>query len=607
MTLPGTYARLLAVTWGKPVSGCFSGLWLDWIFFLAFWPVGFGILPARRFCQFFFSFGHPSTFGLFVDLFAMGVECVKTCVIHASEMMANYEKARVIALLRESIDFERLSAIQFCPRGLIRITFKNASDKEDFARMGSLALDGHDLSVTSSDKPPSLVYVHYFPAEGNDALICDELSKYGEIVNIKHQSFSGIPGLLTGSRILTMVLSDPVPAEFRIDDYPVRVWYRGIPPFCQICKVNGHKAADCQFNGKCRRCGSPDHKAHACTRPWGHSVVPMEVAVPVVVPDPPETVVPAVSDSSVLDECVDEPVEDVEDEAPVAENVAVVGEIADVVEEVEVADKEEGEVVDEDVEVGTPAGAPVLCPSGRVSGSVPSVPVVEAVSTCSVLSPVASCRIFTPELRRKFFVGYRAMLCRCSGNAAFVFSHKDFKLCGVSPADDPDRVRITYENGAVSIVDTNLIRMSKVDTSDEPSEVEFAQFILKVKDDPSYRISFRGSIVDMVGPTEHSNVLWVEFSDHTGLQCRKLPAKALSVKNIALKSNSSGINNVNEAPSPSAGANVNNVNKADDGFVNVARSSSRSVVPTAAVLAAELLKRATPPSVVGVPKCRKKL
>ena len=67
VTLPGTHARLLAVTWGKPVSGCFSGLWLDWIFFLAFWPVGFGILPAHRFCQ-FFSFGHPSTFGLFVDL-----------------------------------------------------------------------------------------------------------------------------------------------------------------------------------------------------------------------------------------------------------------------------------------------------------------------------------------------------------------------------------------------------------------------------------------------------------------------------------------------------------------------------------------------------------
>ena len=551
----------------------------------------------------------------------MVLECVKTCVIHASEMVASYEKARVIELLRECLDFEELSAIQFCPRGLIRVTFKDAADKEDFVRVGSLTLDGHDLCVTSSDKPHSFVYVHYFPVEGDDALICDELGKYGKVVSVKHQSFSGIPGLLTGSRVLTMVLSDPVPAEFRIGDYPVRVWYKGIPPFCQICKVSGHKAADCQFNGKCRRCGSPDHKAHACTRPWGQSAVPMEVAVPVVVPDPPETVVPAVSDSSVSDEGADEPVEDVEDEAPVAESVAVVGEIADVVEEVEVADEEEGEVVEE---VGTPAGAPVLCPSGRVSGSVPSVPVVEsvqvasgpaavsgpsgppqAVCTRSVLSPVASCKIFTPELRRKFFEGYRALLCRSSGNAAFVFSYKDFKLCGVSPAGDPDRVRITFENGAVSIVHANLIRMSRVDTSDEMSEVEFAQFILKVKDDPSYRISFRGSIVDAVGPTEHSNALWVEFSDHSGSQGRMLPAKALNVKEIALKSNS--VNNVNEAPSSSAGANVNNVNKADDGFVNVTRSSSRSVVPTAAVLAAELLKRTTPPSVVGVPKCRKKL
>ena len=90
-----------------------------------------------------------------------------------------------------------------------------------------------------------------------------------------------------------------------------------------------------------------------------------------------------------------------------------------------------------------------------------------------------------------------------------------------------------------------------------------------------------------------------------------LPAKALCVKNIALNSNSSGVNNVNKASSSSAGAVANNVNKSsspvDDGMVNISRNSSRSVIPTAAVLAAELLKRTTPPSVVGVPKCRKKL
>ena len=520
----------------------------------------------------------------------MGVECVKTCVIHASEMMANYDKARVIALLRESIDFERLSAIQFCPRGLIRITFKNASDKEDFARMGSLALDGHDLSVTSSDKPPSFVYVHYFPAEGDDALICDELRKYGEIISIKHQNFSGVPGLLTGSRILAMVLSDPVPAEFRIDDYPVRVWYRGIPPFCQICKVNGHKAADCQFNGKCRRCGSPDHKAHACVRPWGQSAVPAEAAVPEVVPDPSGAAVPVISDSSVvLDEGV---VEDA--------------------------------VVEEEVSVSSP---------GEVD-NVEALVVEDVGPSPSVLSPVVSCENLTPEHRKEFRLRYRDTLCQFSGDDAFVFSYGDDKVCGVFPADDSDEVRITFVNGASSVVHANLVSFSYADTSDAESWGEYAQFLLKIKDDPSYRISFRGSIVEAVGPTEHCNVLWAKFTDHSGPQCLRLSASALAHQNLVNNGN-----NVNKASSPStgavsdssglpaenialdstsSGANVNTssnivniVNEssstADESMVNVSRNSSRSVVPTAAVLAAELLRRTTPPSVVGVPKCRKKL
>ena len=541
----------------------------------------------------------------------MGVECVKTCVIHASEMMASYDKDRVIVLLRERIDFEKLAAIQFCPRGLIRITFKNASDKEDFARMGSLVLDGHDLSVTPSDKPPSLVYVHYFPAEGDDALIRDELSKYGEVIGIKHQNFSGIPGLLTGSRILTMVLSDPVPAEFRIDDYPVRVWYRGIPPFCQICKVNGHKAADCQFNGKCRRCGSPDHKAHACVRPWGQSAVPTEAAVPEVVPDPSVAVVPVISDSSVaLDESVVE---------GVVEDVVVEDVVTDSVED------DEDVVVEEEVSVSSPV-------KGGEVDNVEDVALVEedVGPSPNVLSPVVSCGNLTPEHRKEFRLMYRNTLCQVSGEDAFVFLYGDDEVCGVFPADDPEEVRITFVNGASSVVHANLVEISHTGTSDTKSGDEYAQFLLRIKDDPSYRISFRGSIVEAVGPTEHCNVLWAKFTDHSGPQCLKLSASAFAHQNLARLSNSSGVNNgnnVNKASSPATGAVsdssrsqsrrlpakalVNIVNEssstADESMVNVSRNSSRSVVPTAAVLAAELLKRATPPSVVGVPKCRKKL
>ncbi|RMX41859.1 hypothetical protein pdam_00019618 [Pocillopora damicornis] len=527
----------------------------------------------------------------------MVLECVKTCVIHASEMVASYDKARVVTLLRECIDFEGLSAIQFCPRGLIRVTFKNASDKEEFVRVGSLTLDGHDLSVTSSDMPHSLVYVHYFPAEGDDALIRDELGKYGDVISIKHQSFSRIPGLLTGSRILTMVLSDPVPAEFRIDDYPVRVWYKGIPPFCQICKASGHKAADCQFNGKCRRCGSPDHKAHACVRPWGQSAVPMEAAVPEVVPDPSGAVVPVISDSSAdLDKGVD----------GVFEDAVVENEVAD-----EDADDEDADVEDE-VPVSTPVGVPV--PSSVNApvavGPAPSVPVVTkevqapAVSVGSSGSPVrssgwgwgtpspscvAASVSATLDDRRKVSEWYLDELCHCSKDEAFVLSYRDMRVSEVFPSWFLE-VLIVLVNGARLRVHPNVLRITKVDTSGEQSEVEFAQYILKVMEDPSFWIGFRGSLVDKIGPTMHDNVLCVEFEDLSGPQSRRLPAKALWVKKAPVSNNAS-----------------TNVDNSVINIVNDSVTKSRSVVPTAAVLAAELLKRAAPTSTVGVPKCSKKL
>ena len=175
----------------------------------------------------------------------------------------------------------------------------------------------------------------------------------------------------------------------------------------------------------------------------------------------------------------------------------------------------------------------------------------------------------------------------------------------VSPVDNPDEVRVTFDDKSTSVVNANLVRISKVDTSDEMSEIQFARFILNVREDPSYRISFRGSIVDSIGPTKKdSNVLNVGFTDHSGPRFWKLPAKALNVKNIALTSGgscanvNSSVSNVDQASSSST---------VDDCIVNVSRNSSRSVVPTAAVLAAELLRRTAPPSVVGVPKCRKKL
>lgn len=209
--------------------------------------------------------------------------CANTCVVYAPVAIVAHEKSRVLSMLEE--------VVQFFPKGLIRLTFKDPADKYRLASQGSVMLDNIECSVTPSDRPNSLVYVHHFPAEGDDALLCEEFRHYGKIVSCKHQYFSGRPNLLTGSRILTISMFRPIPAEVMVNVYRTRVWYRGTRPFCQICKTMGHKAADCEFYGKCKECGAADHRARDCPSRRGGRVWSSE---PIVVR---ATVSPAVAET----------------------------------------------------------------------------------------------------------------------------------------------------------------------------------------------------------------------------------------------------------------------------------------------------------------------
>ena len=222
-------------------------------------------------------------FFLFSFVSNMVFLCSNTCVVHVPAAIISHEKSRVLSFLEEVVDFNKLSAVQFIPRGLIRLTFKELADKERLVSQGSIMLENVECDVTPSDRPYTMVYVHHYPAEGDDALLLEQFRRFGKIVATKHQHFSGRPSLLTGSRILTMSLSQQIPAEVFVDSYPTRVWYRGMAPFCQICKSMGHKAADCEHNGKCRECGEAGHLARACPsrrggRAWGVVPVPASAA-----------------------------------------------------------------------------------------------------------------------------------------------------------------------------------------------------------------------------------------------------------------------------------------------------------------------------------------
>ena len=150
---------------GQPSGSCFG----------PFFPFGF-----VSFLPFIFSFVSNMVFA-----------CSNTCVVHVPAAIISHEKSRVLSFLEEVVDFNKLSAVQFIPRGLIRLTFKELADKERLVSQGSIVLENVECDVTPSDRPYTMVYVHHYPAEGDDALLLEQFRRYGKIVATKHQHFSG--------------------------------------------------------------------------------------------------------------------------------------------------------------------------------------------------------------------------------------------------------------------------------------------------------------------------------------------------------------------------------------------------------------------------------
>ncbi|PFX27102.1 Transposon TX1 uncharacterized 149 kDa protein [Stylophora pistillata] len=153
----------------------------------------------------------------------MVLVCARTSVVHATAAVTVFPRPEVLKMLEKVIDFEKLSAVQFVPRGLIRLTFKDPDDKDSLVERGMLIINGDECIVTNSDRPHTLVYIHHYPAEGDDEILRGDFRHFGKVVFCKRQTFMGRPDLLTGSRILTMSLEKPIPAEVTIDGYPVRI------------------------------------------------------------------------------------------------------------------------------------------------------------------------------------------------------------------------------------------------------------------------------------------------------------------------------------------------------------------------------------------------
>ena len=107
--------------------------------------------------------------------------------------------------------------------------------------------------------------MYNYPYENNDSPVRRVLSGYGSVKGISYQTGVGLPGVHTGTRVVKMVCSSPIPQSLMIAGVCCKIWYRGQPVTCDACREEGHVAAMCRNKGRCFHCHKQGHVARDCS------------------------------------------------------------------------------------------------------------------------------------------------------------------------------------------------------------------------------------------------------------------------------------------------------------------------------------------------------
>ena len=202
----------------------------------------------------------------------------KTVTVQNPPEFRRFTQATVLPGILVNLGKEAVHSVQFLPWGSFRASFSSPEHKVRIESKGRFNIGSHECVVQATGPPQVDVYVHYYPFEAPDADIRSVVSKFGQIKGLRYQSFPGYSNVKTGSRIVRMVVEREIPSQQSIRGYPCRVWYKGQPIRCNICREVGHLAASCPNKGLCRWCKEPGHTAGQCTKAWNTA----QVAVPAV-------------------------------------------------------------------------------------------------------------------------------------------------------------------------------------------------------------------------------------------------------------------------------------------------------------------------------------
>ena len=200
------------------------------------------------------------------------VDRPNTLIVKIPDELSDLSDSEVVDKLVASLNVDDISAIQFMPRCFVRITFCSFSARNE-AFLAGISIDSTRLYTMEADPVVKDVYLEHLPVEVSDDAVAEALRPFGSVLFFHDMLYPGT-SIRTGTRLLKMSLASDIPVNFCVLRYPCRVFYRGQPRPCSICRSPDHRAADCSLRDVCRLCHQPGHFARDCTTVLNASASP---------------------------------------------------------------------------------------------------------------------------------------------------------------------------------------------------------------------------------------------------------------------------------------------------------------------------------------------